>query len=48
MMYYYWKTKGIVPSVFYNMRKGELLVLMAFYDREMEELKANFDDMPAF
>ena len=37
MMYYYWKHKGIRPSVFYAMPRGELLVLQAFYEREIEE-----------
>lgn len=37
MMYYYWKSKGISPSVFYNMPKGELTVIRAFYEREVED-----------
>jgi len=37
MMYYYWKSKGISPSVFYNMPKGELTVIRAFYEREIED-----------
>lgn len=37
MMYYYWKTKGILPSVFYKMPKGELTVLQAFFEKEVEE-----------
>lgn len=36
-MYYYWKSKGISPSVFYAMPKGELTVVQAFYEREIEE-----------
>ena len=36
-MYYYWKTKGILPSVFYKMPKGELTVLQAFFEKEVEE-----------
>ena len=37
MMYYYWKNRGISPSVFYNMPKGELTVIRAFYEREIED-----------
>lgn len=37
MMYYYWKEKGIRPSVLYNMPKGEKLLIMAFYEEEMKE-----------
>ena len=37
MMYYYWKYRGISPSVFYSMPKGELLVVKAFYEKEIEE-----------
>lgn len=36
-MYYYWKHKGIRPSVFYSMPKGELTVIQAFYEKEIEE-----------
>jgi len=36
-MYYYWKRKGIRPSVFYSMSRGELLVIQAFYERELED-----------
>ena len=36
-MYYYWKAKGILPSVFYKMPKGELTVLQAFFEKEVEE-----------
>lgn len=39
MMYYYWRTKGIRPSVFYNMPKGELMVVMAFFEEEIKEKK---------
>ncbi|MCT4605859.1 MAG: hypothetical protein N4A64_07100 [Marinisporobacter sp.] len=39
MLYYYWKTKGIRPSVLYNMPRGEMILLMAFYEKEMEELE---------
>ena len=35
MMYFYWKTKGIRPSVFWNMSEGEKIVLRAFYEYEM-------------
>ena len=37
MMYYYWKHKGIRPSVFYSMPRGELTVLQAFYEKEISE-----------
>lgn len=36
-MYYYWKHGRIRPSVFYTMPRGELTVLQAFYEKEMEE-----------
>lgn len=38
-MYYYWKKKGIKPSVFYEMPKGELLIIKSFYEEEMKELE---------
>ncbi|WP_432662441.1 hypothetical protein R9X47_18110 [Wukongibacter baidiensis] len=48
MMYYYWNTKGIRPSVLYNMPKGELLLIMAFYEEEMKErekmMKSSMDE----
>lgn len=37
MMYYYWKTKGIRPSIFYQMSKGEQIVIRAFFEKELEE-----------
>lgn len=36
-MFYYWKHKCIRPSVFYSMPKGELTVIQAFYEKEIEE-----------
>lgn len=39
MMYYYWRSKGIFPSVFYRLPKGELLVVQAFYEKELEDNK---------
>ncbi len=36
-MYYYWVNRGIRPSVFYSMPKGELMVIQAFYEKELEE-----------
>ncbi|WP_165000430.1 hypothetical protein [Anaerophilus nitritogenes] len=39
MIYYFWKTKGIRPSVIYNMPRGELILLMAFYEKEMQEIE---------
>lgn len=38
-MYYYWVNKGIRPSVFYSMPSGELKVIQAFYEKELEERK---------
>ena len=38
MMYYYWKHRGIRPSVFYSMPRGELTVIQAFYEYEVKEL----------
>lgn len=40
MMYYYWKNGRIRPSVFYSMPKGELTVLQAFFEKEVEEHNA--------
>ena len=37
MMYYYWTKKGIRPSVFYEMPKGELMVVQAFYEQEITD-----------
>lgn len=37
MMYYYWVNHGIRPSVFYSMPRGELTVVQAFYEKELEE-----------
>ena len=37
MMYYYWKNGRVRPSVLYSMPKGELTVIQAFYEREMQE-----------
>ncbi len=37
MMYYYWKNGRIRPSVFYSMPKGELTVIQAFFEKEIEE-----------
>ena len=37
MMYYYWKNGRIRPSVFYSMPKGELTVLQAFFEKEVED-----------
>lgn len=40
MMYWYWVRKGIRPSVFYSMPKGELTVIQAFYEKELDEYKS--------
>ena len=45
MMYYYWKHKCISPSVFYRMPRGELTVVQAFYEKELEELQARLADL---
>lgn len=37
MMYFYWKHGRVRPSVFYSLPKGELTVLQAFYQKEVEE-----------
>lgn len=37
MMYYYWVHGRVKPSVFYNMPKGELTVIQAFYEKEVKE-----------
>lgn len=37
MMYWYWKKRGIRPSVFYSMPRGELTVIQAFHQKEVEE-----------
>lgn len=39
MCYYYWVQGRIRPSFFYNMEKGELNIIRAFYELEVEELK---------
>ena len=36
-MYYYWEKDGTRPSVFYNMPSGELKIIMAFFENEIEE-----------
>lgn len=35
-MYYAWEKHGILPSVSYQMTRGEMLVLLAFYEIEQE------------
>jgi len=37
MMFHYWKTKGIRPSVFYAMDKGEKTIIKAFFEQEMDD-----------
>jgi len=37
MMYYYWVHGRVRPSVFYRMPRGELTVLQAFYEKELQE-----------
>lgn len=43
MMYYYWKHRGIRPSVFYAMPRGELTVIQAFYEYEIKERNELFE-----
>lgn len=40
MLYYYWVTKGIRPSVFAMMPQGEKIVIRAFYEEEIKVLKS--------
>lgn len=42
MLYYYWTTKGIRPSVFTEMPYGEKLAIRAFYEKEIADLKKRF------
>jgi hypothetical protein len=37
MSYYYWKNGRTRPSFFYNLPKGELAIIRAFYEMEVEE-----------
>lgn len=37
MMYFYWRHGRIRPSVFYQMPRGELIVIQAFFEKEVEE-----------
>lgn len=43
-MYYYWKEKGIRPSVFYEMPPGELRLIKAFLQKELEEKNRRVED----
>jgi hypothetical protein len=36
-MYYYWVRKAIRPSFIANLGKGELEIIYAFFEREIEE-----------
>lgn len=45
MMYYYWKEKGIRPSVFYSMPIGERMIVQAFYQNEVEEKNRSRQEM---
>jgi hypothetical protein len=42
MLYYYWVTKGIRPSVLANVPCGEKLIIRAFYEKEIDEQKKRF------
>jgi hypothetical protein len=48
MMCHYWISKGIRPSVFYNMPRGELTVISAFFELEMERRGEILDKKAAF
>lgn len=37
MMYWNWKKRGVRPSEFYKMSKGEQLILRAFFEYEVDE-----------
>lgn len=39
MMYFYWRYGRVRPSVFYQMPRGELTVIQAFFEKEMEDRK---------
>jgi hypothetical protein len=39
MLYYYWVTKGIRPSFFYELPAGELAIIRAFYEIEIKEIE---------
>ena len=47
-MYYYWKTKGIRPSVFYSMPKGELILIKAFFEKEIADKNKNNEGLCPF
>ncbi len=36
-MYHYWVHGKVRPSVFYSMPRGELTVIHAFYEKEVQE-----------
>jgi hypothetical protein len=38
MMYYYWVHGRIRPSFFYNLPLGELKIIQAFYELEIESI----------
>ncbi len=37
MMYWNWKKRGIRPSFFHGIPMGELTIIRAFYELEVEE-----------
>lgn len=37
MMYWYWKKKGIRPSFFFDLPKGERTIIHAFFEEELKE-----------
>ncbi len=36
-MYYFWKTKGMLPSVYNELPYGEHKILKVFYEMEIKE-----------
>jgi hypothetical protein len=47
-MCHYWSSKGIRPSVFYDMPQGELTVIKAFFELEMERRVELLDKKAAY
>ncbi|MBP0725533.1 hypothetical protein J5Y03_10070 [Bacillus sp. RG28] len=37
MMYWYWKKKGIRPSFFFELPRGEMAIISAFFEEELKE-----------
>ena len=39
LMYYLFKNKNVMPGAYYKMPAGERLLAMAFFHREIDDLK---------